>query len=106
MATAALRWAAAEQAALASPFDAFCAARKFRPSFSPLPLQIYLVRLIARQNHVVDVIRVTVIAAAPVESVQSEYSEFPQPAAARLASVMLQVEAETLDLRRSPSAPL
>ena len=99
MATAALRWAAAEQAALASPFDAFCAARKFRPSFSPLPLQIYLVRLIARQNHVVDVIRVSVIA-APVESVQSEYSEFPQPAAARLASVVLQVEAETLDLRR------
>ena len=72
----------------------------FVPPFPP-PLQISFVRLIARQNHVVDVIRVSVIAAAPVESVQSEYSEFPQPAAAaRLASVMLQVEAETLDLRR------
>ena len=70
----------------------------FGPLFPP-SLQIYLDRLIARQNHVVDVMRVSVIT-APVESVQSEYSEFLQPAAARLASVMLRLEAETLDLRR------
>ena len=62
---------AAERAALASPFDAFCGGAcallvNFGPLFPPT-LQIF--RLITRQNYVVDVVRVSVITTA-VESVQ------------------------------------